>query len=131
MAHLITFQTDKFDPQAERKNPYNQIAGEGVLNWLHERLAPNFVLSTPEPEDFGWCCSVTSNDRVYFVIASADLDQESPVEWAVQIDVRRSLMDKLRRCNQLESNDPLTTAIKSVIDAEPRFQEISIDIATR
>ncbi|QEG41242.1 hypothetical protein [Roseimaritima ulvae] len=131
MTHLITFQTDKFDPRGESENPYNPIAGEGVLNWLRTRLAPAIALSKPEPEDFGWCCSVTVDECVYFVVASADLDQESPIEWALQIDKRRSLMDKLRGRNQHGPDDPLTAAIKSAIDTEQEFREISIDTATR
>jgi hypothetical protein len=131
MAHLITFQTDKFDPRAERENPFNPIAGEAVLNWLRERLAPAFALSDPEPEDFGWCSSVSSGDEVYFVIASADLDQEQPIEWAIQIDKRRGFVDKLRGRNRHEPDDPLTSAIQSAIQSEADFQEISVDTSTR
>ena len=100
MPHLITFQTDKFDPRAERENPINPIAGEAVLKWLRERLAPAFALSQPEPEDWGWYSSVKCGDLVYLVGASADLDQESPIEWAVQIHKRRRLVDEMMGRNR-------------------------------
>jgi hypothetical protein len=131
MPHLITFQTDKFDPAAEQENPHNPIAGEAVLKWLREQIAPAFALSDPEPEDFGWISSADINEQVYLVGASADLDQEQPIEWAIQIDKRRSFMDKLRGRNQHEPDDPLTAAIQSAIESEPAFKEISVDTSTR
>ena len=67
MAHLITFQTRKFDLQAEPANPINPIAGAGVLRWLRERLAGTCEWSEPEPEDWGWFCSVGCGDAVYLV----------------------------------------------------------------
>ena len=130
MPHLITFQTDKFDPRAERENPINPIAGEAVLNWLRERLAPALALSDPEPEDWGWCSSVTCGDLVYLVGASADLDQEPPIEWAVQVHKRRSLVDKLMGRNRHEPDDPLTAAIRSAIESERDFHDISVDTAS-
>jgi hypothetical protein len=130
MAHLITFQTDKFDPRAERENPINPIAGEAVLNWLRERLAPNFVLSNPEAEDWGWCSSVKCGDVVYVVGASADLDQEPPIEWAVQIHKRRGLIDNIMGRNRHQPDDPLTVAIRSAIEAERDFQNVTVDTAS-
>jgi hypothetical protein len=127
MPHSITFQTDRFDPRAERENPINPIAGEAVLNWLGQQLAPAFSLSAAEPEDWGWCCSVSSGETVYLVGASADLDQEPPIEWAVQIHKRRSLVDKMMGRNRHESDDPLTVAIRSAIETEPDFHDISVD----
>ena len=131
MPHLITFQSNKFEPQAERENPINPIAGEAVLKWLRKQLAPDYELSNPEPEDFGWCSSVSSGDNVYLVVASADLDQEQPIEWAIQIDRRRGIMDTLRGRNRHEPDDPLTAAIKSAVESEADFQEISVDTSTR
>jgi hypothetical protein len=38
MVHLVTFTSSQFDVAAETPNPINPIAGEGVLNWLREKL---------------------------------------------------------------------------------------------
>ena len=52
------------------------------------------------------------------------------MEWAVQIDKRRTLMDKLRGRNRHEPDDPLTTAIRSAIESEQEFQEVTVDTET-
>jgi hypothetical protein len=39
MAHLITFSSTRFDGEAETPNPINPIAGEGVLQWLRDKLS--------------------------------------------------------------------------------------------
>jgi hypothetical protein len=130
MAHLITFQTEKFDPRAERENPINPIAGEAVLNWLREQLGPEFEMSRPEPEDWGWFSSVQRGDAVYLVGASAEVEQTPPIEWAVQVHKRRSLVDKLTGRNRHEPEDSLTAAIRSAVEAEQTFHDISVDTAT-
>ncbi|MCC6508835.1 MAG: hypothetical protein IT423_06995 [Pirellulaceae bacterium] len=117
MPHLITFETDKFDPASEPENPINPIAGESVLRWLQQELAGQYQLSSPEPEDWGWYSTIETPDGLLMVGASADTDQTQPIEWAIQIHKHRGLLDKLLGRNPHRSDDPLTVAIQDAVKA--------------
>jgi hypothetical protein len=125
--HLITFETSKFDPAAEEENPNNPIPGQSVLNWLQVELKGKYTLSNPEPEDWGWYSTTETPDGFMIVGASADTDQSQPIEWAVQIHKRRSLMDKMLGRNPHRSDDPLTATIRSTLESIEGVKILAVD----
>ena len=127
MPHLITFETNKFDPASEKENPNNPIAGQSILNWLRKEVEGKYGLSNPEPEDWGWCSTTETSDGLMIVGASADIDQAQPIEWAIQIHKRRSMMDKMLGRNPHRSDDPLTATIRSAIESIEGVKVLSVD----
>jgi len=63
MAHLISFDTAKFDLAAEPPNPINPIAGVSFLHWLREALGEGYAVSEPAAEDWGWYVDVVPERR--------------------------------------------------------------------
>lgn len=127
MPHLITFEMSRFDPAGEEENPNNPIAGQAVLQWLREELSGKYELSNPEPEDWGWCSTTKTAEGFMIVGASADDDQNQPIEWAVQIHKRRGMTDKMFGRNPHRSDDPLTSAIRSAIESIAGVKVLSVD----
>jgi len=128
MAHLITFTSSRFDVSAERPNPINAIAGEGVLKWLRAKLvAAGYEATSPEPEDWGWYIYVNGGGMSYLVGASSDVDHSTPREWIIQIHRERTLIDKLFGKNKLAENDSLTTHIEEVIRESEGGKDVQAD----
>jgi hypothetical protein len=128
MAHLITFATGKFDISKETRNDINPIAGEGVLNWIRERLAGSPYSSTaPSTEDWGWYIDVKGEGSRYMVGASGEPERPPPdVDWVIQIHKSRSFKDKLTGRNKLTGEDPFLALLEKAVRAEPDFREVSI-----
>jgi hypothetical protein len=128
MTHLITFTSSQFDAAAETPNPINPIAGEGILNWLREKLrGAGYEVSAPEPEDWGWYVYVKGRESSYLVGASSDLDQPAPREWTIQIHRERSLTDKLFGRNTLADNDAVSARIETYIRDSSGAQDVQVD----
>jgi hypothetical protein len=132
MACLISFTTTRFDPADERPNPINDIAGEGVLLWLREHaIMPPYETSAPDAEDWGWYMDVIAPDGSYLVGACAQWEDESApteaIEWLVQIDKHRSLLDKLLGRNKLTTADPLVESLAAAIRREASFTAVSVE----
>lgn len=128
MAHVVTFTSLQFDASAETPNPINPIAGEGILNWLREKLlSAGYEVTAPEPEDWGWYVYVKDRESSYVVGASSDLDQPAPREWTVQIYRERSLSDKLLGRNKLANNDALSARIETFIREGCGAQDVQVD----
>jgi hypothetical protein len=129
MAHLISFRTDRFDVSKETPTPINPIAGQSVLNWLREELAKAAYQSTePDAEDWGWYIEVEGQSGSYVVGASADAEgSTSDVDWIVQVHKSRSLKEKLLGRNRMAADDPLFTRIESIVRADNRIKQVSVD----
>ena len=126
MAHLISFDTDRFDLAAEPPNPINPIAGVSVLRWLRETLGDGYTVSEPAAEDWGWYVDVTRAGAVYLVGASAEANDEG-AHWMIQVHRHRSLKDKFTGANKLAPDDPLTERIAALLGADPAFKNVEID----
>ena len=129
MAHVITFQTAKFDIKKETPNPINPIAGESVLLWLCEKLkGSGYEADAPATEDWGWYTGVQKDGTVYLVGASAEADDPGPeIGWTVQIHKQRSFKDKLTGANKMTEDDPLSRTIEVVLRADPGIHAIEAD----
>ena len=127
MAHVISFDTAKFDLTAEPPNPINPIAGVSVLHWLREALADGYVVSEPAAEDWGWYVDVTRGESVYLVGASAEANDGGDAHCMLQIHRHRSLKDKFTGGNKLVADDPLTARIAALLEADPAFQNLEVE----
>jgi hypothetical protein len=129
MAHVISFTTARFDVSSETPNPINPIAGQSVLDWLHEELSKTGFTSTePNTEDWGWYIDVEGDGASYLIGASADAEAATKeVEWTLQIEKHRSAKDKLLGRNKMASNDPLSALVERLIRADDSIHEISVD----
>ena len=129
MAHLVSFRTSKFNVRAEKPNPINPLAGQGVLNWLRGELAKaNYAATEPDAEDWGWYVDVQGNGASYLVGASADADSATPdIEWIVQVHKHRSLKEKILGQNKMAVDDPLALLIERIVRSDPQMFEVSID----
>jgi hypothetical protein len=129
MAHLITFTTARFDPASEPANPINPIAGQSVLLWLRDGLAKaGYRTTEPDTEDWGWYFDVADAQGSYLVGASGDGNSDGPeIEWVIQVDRHRSLMDRLLGRNRLTADDPLLACIEDIVRAEPAVSNVIVD----
>jgi len=129
MAHLFTFNSSQFREVDERANPINPIGGEGVLKWLATQLADRgFEVGAPDAEDWGWYTHVVSGLRTYLLGASGEWEQASErTDWTVQLDVSRSVWEKLSAANKMRSDDELSTAIEEALNASTEFRDVTVD----
>ncbi len=129
MAHLISFQTQKFDVSKEPRNPINPIAGKGVLDWLSGELTRDgWQCTVPDAEDWGWYMMVSRNGCSYLVGASGEgTEDEPPTEWMVQIEKTRSLMEKILGKNKMSEEDALTKTIQSILGRSGDIQKVEVD----
>jgi len=129
MAQLISFSTRTFDVSKETPNPVNPIFGEGVLNWIRERLTGTpYKASKPEAEDWGWYITVVGNGATYMVGASGQPERPAPdMDWIIQVHKHRSLADKLARRNKMTSDDPLVALLGGFVRGEQSFRDVSIE----
>ena len=128
MAHVISFKTARFDVSKEPPNRINPIAGQSVLVWLRQELSTAGYKSTePDTEDWGWYIDVEGGAS-YLVGASGDAEGSTPdVEWTLQIHKVRSMKDRLLGRNKMASDDPLSALVESLIRADSRIEQISVD----
>ena len=133
MAQLISFKTSIFDPREEQPNPINPIAGESVLRWIREHVLDGKYASTePDAEDWGWYIEVNVADSRYLVGASGQFEEpgenaDAALEWLVQVEKLRSLVDKLLGRNKMQPEDILVTVLVDALKAEPAFSEVSVE----
>ena len=132
MAHVISFQTSLFDPRKERPNPVNPIAGESVLVWIRENvLAPPYESTDPDAEDWGWYIDVPIPGSSYLVGACALVEEDSEpqgdIEWLVQVEKKRSLLEKLLGRNKMAVDDPLVTKLVSALKGAGTFTNVQVE----
>jgi hypothetical protein len=130
MAHLISFDSSRYDLAAEPPNPINPIAGVSVLHWLRETLGDGYAVSEPDAEDWGWYVDVTRAGAVYLVGASAEANDRGGAHWMIQIHRHRSLKDKLTGANKLSPDDPLTIRIAALLVTDPAIRNLEIERGT-
>jgi hypothetical protein len=130
MAHLISFETAKFDIAKEMPNPINPIAGQSVLTWLRDELAKaEYRATEPGAEDWGWYIDVSGAGATYLVGASAEVEGSSvpTIDWLIQVHKHRSLKEKLLGRNAMAVNDPLTTLLERIVRADPAIANVAVD----
>src|SRR5688572_24242826 len=128
MVHLISFVTDRFDPEKETPNVNNQIPGEALLLWLRERLeALGYNTTRPESEDWGWYVYSERGASRYLVGASGEPESGSDVDWTIQIHKERSLRDKLFGRNKLAPSDELSEAVERLVRGEKDFRNPRVE----
>ena len=129
MAHLFTFRSQQFRQTDERPNPINPIAGEGVLKWLAAQLSQRgFECDAPDAEDWGWYTAVTRGGNTYLLGASGDWSPAGgATEWVVQLELNRSLWNRLSGANKMLSDDDVSTAIELALRGNPEVVGLEVD----
>ena len=129
MAHVFTFTSQQFRPADERPNPINPIAGEGVLKWIVTELrALGYECDVPEAEDWGWYTAVTNGERTYLLGAGGEWAVPGPAtEWAVQLELNRSLWNKMSGGNRMLADDVVSAAVERVLAGNPEIVGLMID----
>jgi hypothetical protein len=128
MAHVFTFTSQQFREADERPNPINPIAGEGVLKWLVAELqARGYTCDVPDAEDWGWYTAVTNGGRTYLLGASGEWGPTGvATEWTVQLELSRSLWDKVSDANKMLANDDVSAAVERVLAGNPEIVGLEI-----
>jgi hypothetical protein len=126
MAHVISFETSRFDTSGEAPNPYNEIFGESPLSWLREKLITlGWSVTAPAPEDWGWYMDVRDEASLYLVGASSDdAYAASPRTWIVQIHKEHG--NRQRKRLKMADDDPLSRLIESLLRKEADFHSIAL-----
>ncbi|MEE9393923.1 MAG: hypothetical protein V3W41_15585 [Planctomycetota bacterium] len=130
MAHLFEFSSIAFDPRDEPRNSINPISGYAVLDWLAGELEQVGFEATrpPEEEDWGWYAEVSDGGRAYLVGASGPEDlTDGRCDWIVQIEKRRSLLEKLTRKNVMQDDERLLQEIEGLLRRSPDLKNLYIE----
>ena len=133
MPHLVTFRTARFDVTAENENPFNPVAGESVLNWLHESVFPgHFESVDASPEDWGWYINVSKGGDSWMVGAIAYTDENTKpgdeLDWLIQIHKDRSFKERLLGRNKLEADDALSAFIVAALKADLGISNVELQV---
>ena len=125
MPSLVQFDTTKFDFANEPPNPINPIRGESVLRWVKQALGDEFGIGEPAAEDWGWYCDVTRDGVVYLLGASAEPNDDGSWHVMIQVEPRRSMMDKLS--GKKAPHEALAPAIAEKALADPEIRNLEIE----
>jgi hypothetical protein len=127
MAEVIRFKTRMFDLTKERPNPYNPIYGESLLLWLAQKTKGSLEITPPDAEDWGWYSCAVREGRSYMLGVCVYDEEDGLHEWVLQIDKKRSLLERVRGKEEMDSEDELLKLILSLLKNEPEFSDVSID----
>ncbi|WKE64032.1 hypothetical protein PVT67_10000 [Gallaecimonas kandeliae] len=130
MNQAIHFKTSMFDVSKERKNPINPIYGISLLAWLKTELAGKFEISEPDAEDWGWYSELEFDGKNYLIGACAYFEEgdnpQDEIEWAFQVDKRRSFKEKLFGKNKMNVSDGCFIFFLELLEENPNFNEVQI-----
>jgi len=129
MPFLVTFQTDVFPLEREPENPYNPCYGYSVGVWLTPLLEESGAkVGNVEAEDWGWYMDVRIDGYTYLLgfTIHGEPAKATPDEVIIQIWKKRSIWERLRKKNLMDSNDPLLKLIDHEIKTLPIVGEVSI-----
>lgn len=125
---VLRFRTARFDTARETPNPTNPIFGESLLAWLRDRLAATHAMPAPAPEDWGWYSDLTWGSRAYLIGASSEGPEEDGLcEWVLQVEKRRTAMEKLTGRAKMDAADPCLCALHALLAAEPEIRDLSVE----
>ena len=107
----------------------NPICGASVLAWCRDRLREQgFTVMDPEPEHWGWYVDVRSGAERHLLGASAEPpEDQGAVEWTLQIDRPRTIMDRLRGRGELRVDDRLTSTLEALLRHDAAVTDLVID----
>ena len=125
MPSLVQFDTTKFDFANEPPNPINPIFGESALRWVQQVLGREFEIGEPAAEDWGWYCDVTKDGVVHLLGASAEPNDDGSWHVMIQVEVHRSMMDKLT--GKKAPYDALAPAIAEAAHEDPAIRYVELE----
>ena len=127
----ISFKSTKFDVSKERTNPINPIFGESLLKWFKSEIEPDFDVTEPDAEDWGWYSYIDWKGRQYMLGASTYFeegnDPKSELEWVLQIDKSRTFIEKLFGKAKISQTDECVLYLKAKLESEPKISSVSFE----
>jgi hypothetical protein len=124
---VISFDSDRFDVDAEPENDVNPIRGHSFLAWLARKLAPDgYRVDGPSTEDWGWYLDVVGPSGRYLVGASA-LPGGKDVDWTIQISRSRSIRERLRGEGRIGLADPLVRTIEAHVREGSGASDVGVE----
>lgn len=127
----ISFKSTKFDVSKERTNPINPIFGESLLKWFKSEIEPDFDVTEPDAEDWGWYSYIDWKGRLYMLGASTYFEEgnvpKSELEWVLQIDKSRTFIEKLFGKEKISQTDECVLYLKSKLESEPKISSVSFE----
>lgn len=131
MEVLATVETDMFEHREVKPHFINACCfGEDFAAWLRakvmESLGPDFVLSEPIQEDYGWGLWVTRSKVRYWIAVSyvGDGPQDGPVQWVISVNREAGLnpINRVFRRPVAEDIDQVRASVRSAITSEPALK---------
>ena len=125
------FDTDGFQDSEERlKENFNEVGGFALCELLQSALkGSGFQVEEIFPEDYGWAFDASINEIRYFCSASVDpVDEDEQGQFShfanLNIERKRSFLEKLRGRNKIDLNDPAVKAVHSALDNHTDVQNL-------
>lgn len=119
------FYTNGFqDPEERRKENPNEIGGFALCELLQSALkSSGFQTEEIFPTDYGWAFNASLNEVRYFCSASVDPvdegDKNQSSHFAnLNIERKRSFLERLSGRNKIDLSDPAVNALLSVLKNE-------------
>ena len=126
---VITFDSPKFDVEAEPENDINPIQGQSCLAWLRPKLeASGYVVEGPACEDWGWYLDVRDADHRYVLGAMAWPSDGPVVDWWLQVWRRRSFGEWLRGRGHIALEDALIERTVDLLLTEGEARELDREL---
>ena len=120
---IIRFTTTLFDISKEEENPINPIYGQSLLLWIRDKLL-HLDITMPNYEDWGWYSMINFENRTYMLGASCLAEDKNKLEWILQIDKPRSLLEIILGKEKMTENDKCFLYFKKIIETESSFKNI-------
>jgi hypothetical protein len=126
---VISFDSDRFDVDAEPENDVNPIRGHSFLAWLAGELAPEgYRVDGPSTEDWGWYLDVEGPAGRYLVGATALPGAGKVADWTIQITRSRSIRERLRGAGRIGLADPLVRSVEQHVRKGAGATDVGIEV---
>lgn len=121
---VVHLRATGFDITREPKNLINPIPGYSLLRWLRQAMVGHCDLAEPEAEDWGWYICFEFEGASYLLGACAliegelrecDHGSQALLEWVVQLEKKRSLLEKLFERNEMTRSDPFACLLLQLL----------------
>ena len=140
--HNICFLTRSFrDSKEVSEENMNHIEGKGVAEALSTELSnAGWNCESVFAEDFGWAFFAAKGGQKHFITTSVDPDPDGEEEFDVEdyppvgtlmfvninVNLERSLWERLTGANKQQSNDGLTELVEKWIKSQSDVSKLEV-----
>lgn len=97
-----------------------------MIDWLRAHVN-GLALSATAPEDWGWYACASHAGADYLIGASLEPGPDGRHTCMVNVDKRRSLLDKLFGRAAMRDDDPVVAMLLAAIRREPAFSAVECE----